>query len=42
MKLDFAASGSYSCTVSLETPIFTQDSENKLLTIIGELNKTIQ
>ncbi|XP_044759851.1 uncharacterized protein LOC123317402 [Coccinella septempunctata] len=33
-KLDFSASGSYSCVVSMETPIFSKDSESKDLIII--------
>ncbi|XP_072397935.1 uncharacterized protein [Diabrotica undecimpunctata] len=33
-KLDFSASGSYSCVVSMDTPIFTKDSEMKDLTVI--------
>ncbi|XP_044272783.1 uncharacterized protein LOC123016446 isoform X1 [Tribolium madens] len=33
-KLDFSASGSYSCLVSMETPIFTKDSKSKDLTVI--------
>ncbi|CAH1967104.1 unnamed protein product [Acanthoscelides obtectus] len=32
--LDFSASGSYSCTVSMETPIFSKDSDSKDLTVI--------
>ncbi|CAH1376764.1 uncharacterized protein [Tenebrio molitor] len=34
-KLDFSASGSYSCMVSMETPIFTKDSKSKDLTVIA-------
>ncbi|KAJ8973034.1 hypothetical protein NQ317_009207, partial [Molorchus minor] len=34
-KLDFSASGTYSCVVSMETPIFTKDSDSRDLTIIG-------
>ncbi|XP_057660601.1 uncharacterized protein LOC130896470 [Diorhabda carinulata] len=37
-KLDFSASGSYSCVVSMDTPIFTKDSEMKDLTIIEPQN----
>lgn len=33
--LDFAASGWYSCSVSMETPIYSKDSEMKALTVIG-------
>lgn len=33
-KLDFSASGSYSCVVSMETPIFSKDSESHVLTVI--------
>ncbi|XP_049868170.1 uncharacterized protein LOC126368307 [Pectinophora gossypiella] len=32
-NLDFAASGSYSCEVSLDTPIFTKASSEKQLTV---------
>ncbi|KAJ8721452.1 hypothetical protein PYW07_002227 [Mythimna separata] len=32
-NLDFAASGSYSCEVSLDTPIFTKASTEKQLTV---------
>lgn len=34
-NLDFAASGWYSCSVSMETPIYSKDSDVKALTIIG-------
>ncbi|KAK9739878.1 Immunoglobulin V-set domain [Popillia japonica] len=34
-NLDFSASGSYSCVVSMETPIFSKDSESHVLTVIG-------
>ncbi|XP_045478477.1 uncharacterized protein LOC123683459 [Harmonia axyridis] len=33
-KLDFSASGSYSCMVSINAPIFSKDSDSKDLTII--------
>ncbi|KAF5296401.1 hypothetical protein FQR65_LT01388 [Abscondita terminalis] len=33
-KLDFSASGSYSCIVSMETPIFSKESESHELTVI--------
>nr|XP_022901833.1 uncharacterized protein LOC111414667 [Onthophagus taurus] len=33
-NLNFSASGSYSCIVSMETPIFSKDSERHVLTII--------
>ncbi|XP_063360895.1 uncharacterized protein LOC134649977 [Cydia amplana] len=32
-NLDFAASGSYSCEVSIDTPIFTKESSEKQLTV---------
>lgn len=32
-NLDFAASGSYSCEVSLDTPIYTKASTEKQLTV---------
>lgn len=35
-RLTFAAGGSYSCVVSMETPIFSKDSESQTLTIIGK------
>ncbi|KAJ3640592.1 hypothetical protein Zmor_027147 [Zophobas morio] len=38
-KLDFSASGSYSCLVSMETPIFTKDSKTKDLTVIEPQDK---
>lgn len=33
-KLDFPASGSYSCIVSMETPIFSRETESHELTVI--------
>lgn len=35
-NLDFAASGSYSCEVSLDTPIYTKASTEKQLTVFRE------
>lgn len=32
-NLDFAASGSYSCEVSMDTPIYTKASTEKQLTV---------
>ncbi|KPI92810.1 hypothetical protein RR46_14031 [Papilio xuthus] len=32
-NLDFAASGSYSCEVSMDTPIYTKESTAKQLTV---------
>ncbi|GJQ73622.1 hypothetical protein Trydic_g13965 [Trypoxylus dichotomus] len=37
-NLDFSASGSYSCVVSMETPIFSKDSESHVLTVIEPQN----
>nr|XP_023021843.1 uncharacterized protein LOC111510185 [Leptinotarsa decemlineata] len=33
-ELDFSASGSYSCVVSMDTPIYMKDSDSKDLTVI--------
>ncbi|XP_017769516.1 PREDICTED: nectin-1-like, partial [Nicrophorus vespilloides] len=38
-KLDFSASGLYSCVVSMETPIFSKDSESHMLTVIEPQNR---
>lgn len=38
-RLTFAAGGSYSCVVSMETPIFSKDSESQTLTIIEPQEK---
>ncbi|XP_065161560.1 uncharacterized protein [Atheta coriaria] len=38
-RLDFAASGSYSCGVSMETPIFSKDSEMVTLNVIEPQNR---
>lgn len=39
-KLDFSASGVYSCEVSMETPIYTKDSNRHELTVIRKYRHT--
>ncbi|XP_066139914.1 uncharacterized protein [Euwallacea fornicatus] len=41
-NLTFAAGGSYYCVVSMETPIFTKDSDSKDLTIIDPQDRDPQ
>lgn len=36
-NVDFAASGYYSCSASMEQPIYTKFSEKVELTVFGEL-----
>ncbi|KAG7306183.1 hypothetical protein JYU34_008780 [Plutella xylostella] len=40
-NLDFAASGGYSCEVSLATPIYTKASVEKQLTVFRELSAAL-
>lgn len=41
-NLDLSASGTYTCEVSMETPIFSKESDPKTLTVIGKRTRILQ